>query len=178
MGHAHEAPQDPVGPPAPGTTVYDNHWTKDLRDSVRYSAALLALLLLVDWVAGDTTPWRGALWLALAAVLFVVLYPPRVRAGEGWLASRGLLSEHRVRTDLLASVHCLDGVGQRLVLRDTLGGRVEIDTRILLDNPGLWHRLAEDARVSEAFAAPELRRVSARLDRETALTVFRLSGLE
>lgn len=88
-----------------------------------------------------------------------------------------------MRTDHLVSVRCLDGVGQRLVLRDTFGARVEIDPRVLIANPPLWHRLDEDARVSALRSTlmcggTALRRVSERIDRETALTVFKVSGLE
>ncbi len=62
--------------------------------------------------------WRGLLWLALAVLLFVVLFPVRVSAGEDWLAAQWMLRKRRVRTDVLVSVRCLDGVSQRLVLRD------------------------------------------------------------
>ena len=114
-------------------------------------------------------------------LLFLVLYPSRVAAGEGWLSTRGPLRGHRVRTDHLVSVRCLDGVGQRLVLRDAFGARVEIDPRVLVANPPLWHRLDEDARRSARRGSltcgeTALRRVSERIDRETAQTVFRMSG--
>jgi hypothetical protein len=185
MGHRNDARHEPSGSCAQGTgeTVHDRGWARELRNSAGCSATLLALLLLVDRCAGDFTPWRGALWIGLALLLFVVLYPPRVRAGEGWLSSRGLLRERRVRTDLLVSVRCLDGVAQRLVLRDVFGDRIEIDPQVLVSNPALWHRLDEDAHRSAACGsltcgAPVLRRVAERIDRETALTVFKVSGLE
>jgi hypothetical protein len=185
MGRPDDARHEPActWPRQSGVAVYDRRWVKDVRNSVRCAAALLSLLLVTDWGGGCFTPWHSAVWLGLAALLFGVLCPPRVRAGRGWLASRGLLRERRVRTDLLESVHCLDGVAQRLVLRDVFGGRVEIDPQVLLDNPDLWHRLDEDARSSAArgsltCGAPELRRVAERIDRETALTVLRLSGME
>ena len=81
------------------------------------------------------------------------------------------------------SVRCLDGVSQRLVLRDASGTRVEIDPRVLVNNPELWHRLDEDAQKSAASGtlmcgATALRRVSKRIDHETALTVFKVSGLD
>lgn len=94
-----------------------------------------------------------------------------------------MLRQHRVRTDLLVSVRCLDGVSQRLLLRDEFGGQVEIDPDVLVTNPQLWYRLDEDARKSVAVGtlvcgATALRRVSERVDRETAQTVFKVSGLE
>ncbi len=172
----------------PGEAAHDRHWAGEVRSSIRCSAALWGLLLLVDWCSGSLTPWRGALWLALAALLFWVLYPSRVSAGRGWLASRGLLRQRRVRTDLLVSVRWIGGVGQRLVLRDALGGRVEISPRVLAANPELWHRLAEDtdgltARGPGAHGSPAcpediLHRLSERIDRETARAVFQVSGLE
>ncbi|WP_257035701.1 hypothetical protein [Streptomyces sp. 1222.2] len=94
------------------------------------------------------TLWRGALWFGLALLLLLALYPARVRAGEGWLPSRRLLREHRVRTDLLASVRCLDGVSQRLVLRDSVGGRMAIDPEVLVRKPQLWPHLDAGARKS------------------------------
>ncbi|MGQ4382734.1 hypothetical protein [Streptomyces sp. SAS_270] len=170
--------------PHPAREVaHDCHWAGDLRSSVRCAAVLLCFLLLADRGAGTLTAARAALWVTLAAVLFLVLFPARISAGEGWLVSRGLLGRHRVRTDRLVSVCCLDGVGQRLVLRDTSGARVEIDPRVLVANPPLWHRLDEDARLSAqrgslTCGASALRRVSERIDRETALTVFKVSGLD
>jgi len=170
-------------PPQPAEVAHDHLWAKDLSSSIRCAAVLLALLLLIDWGAGTLSPPRAALWVTLAALLFLVLHPARVAVGEGWLSSRGLLREHRVRTDHLVSVRCLDGVSQRLVLRDTFGARVEIDPRVLVSNPPLWHRLDEDARISAlrgslTCGATALRRVSERIDRETALTVFKVSGLD
>lgn len=169
--------------PPPGEVAHDRRWAEDLRSSIRCAAVLLALLLLIDWGAGTLSTPRVALWVTLAALLFLVLHPARVSAGEGWLASRGLRGTRRVRTDHLVSVRCLDGVSQRLVLRDTFGARVEIDPRVLVTNPPLWHRLDEDARVSDlrgslTCGATALRRVSERIDRETALTVFKVSGLD
>ncbi|MFI6339417.1 hypothetical protein [Streptomyces sp. NPDC050535] len=168
---------------APEEVAYDRRWAQDLRGSVRCSAVLLALLLLIDAVAGTLSPPRAALWVALAVLLFLVLCPTRVAVGEGWLSARGLLGTRRVRTDRLVSVRCLDGVGQRLVLRDVSGARVEIDPRVLVTNPPLWHRLDEDARRSAlrgslVCGGTALRLVSERIDRETAMTVFKVSRLE
>ncbi|MFI9781303.1 hypothetical protein ACIHCV_43005 [Streptomyces sp. NPDC051956] len=163
--------------------TYDSRWAGDLRSAMLCSAVVLGLLLLIDWGAGSLTAPRATLWTALAMLLFLVLYPARVSAGEGWLASRGLLRERRVRTDALVSVRCLGGVSQRLRLRDTEGGRLEINPKVLLDNPELWHRFARDADESAArghltCGATALRRMSERIDRETAQTVFKVSGLD
>lgn len=167
----------------PGEATNDIEWARDVWSSVRCAGVLLALLLLVDWGSGRFTFRRAALWLALTGLLFVVLYPARVSAGEGWLSSRRLLRERRVRTDLLVSARCLDGISPRLLLRDAFGGHVELDPEVLVTHPQLWYRLAEGARKSAAggtllCGATALQCISQRVDRETARAVFKVSGLE
>ncbi|MYV41246.1 hypothetical protein GT030_20850 [Streptomyces sp. SID1328] len=170
-------------PDVSGEAANELEWTRELWSAVRCAAALLLLLLLLDWGTGRIAPWRAALWLALSGLLFVVLYPARVSAGGNWLASRRLARERRVRTDLLVSVRCLDGISARLLLRDALGGRVEIDPEVLVRNPQLWVRLNEGARKAAAdglllCGQTALRRLSARMDSEAALAVFKASGLD
>jgi hypothetical protein len=137
-------------PPRAAAVVYDRDWAGDVRSSVRSAGVLLALLLPVDWVAGSLVWWRGALWCVLALRLLLVLFPARGSAGEGWPATRRLLRTRRVRTDLPTAVRPLDGIAQRLVLRDALGNRVEVDPEALVHTPGLWYLLDEGARKSEA----------------------------
>lgn len=163
--------------------MHDRDWTRELWSAVRCAGVLLALLLLTDWGAGRIAVWRAALWFTLAALLFVVLYPARVSAGGNWLASRWLVCEQRVRTDLLVSVRCVDGISPRLLLRDALGGRVEIDPEVLARNPHLWFRLNEGARMAAddgllLCGQTALRRLSIRMDREAARAVFKASGLD
>ncbi|MFF0203206.1 hypothetical protein [Streptomyces sp. NPDC005017] len=163
--------------------AHDHRWARDVREAAWSGGGLHAALLLIDCGSGRFTLWRGMLWAALALLLFLVLFPAHVTAGENWLASRRLLGERRVRTDLLVSVRCLDGVSQRLLLRDALGAQVLIDLRPLLNNPDLWHRLEEGARKADAdglllCGRTALQRLSVRADRETALAVFKVSGLE
>ncbi|WP_055495806.1 hypothetical protein [Streptomyces sp. TP-A0356] len=188
MGRRDDARRRPLGAQADaadgsGQVANDLDRAKELWSAVRCAGVLLALLLLVDWGSGRTALWRAALWLVLSGLLFVVLYPARVAAGENWLASRRILREHRVRTDLLVSVRCLDGISQRLLLRDALGGRVEVDPEVLVRNPQLWFRLEEGARKAAAdgsllCGATALQRIARRVDRETARAVFEASGLE
>ncbi|MGW7236228.1 hypothetical protein [Streptomyces sp. NPDC054804] len=161
----------------------DHRWSKDLHASARCAGALLVLLLLVDWAAASSTWWRAALWTALALLLFAALCPARVRAGDGWLTSRRLLRTRRVRTDLLVSVRCLDGISPRLLLRDSSGDRLRIDPQVLIDNPGLWRHVDEGARRSAAAGtllcgATALSRLAERVEHENALGVFKASGLE
>jgi len=120
---------------------------------------------------------------AVALLLFLALCPARIRAGEGRPTSRRLLRTRRVRTDLLVSVRCLDGITQRLVFRDVFGERVELDPQVLVDNPDLWHRLHQDARRSLTLGtllcgATALDRIAERVERETARTVFEVSDLK
>ncbi|MER7775812.1 hypothetical protein ABTZ21_12470 [Streptomyces sp. NPDC096191] len=65
--------------------AHGRRWAEDLRSAIRCPTALLGLLLLTDGGAGTPTPARGALWAALAGLLFTVLYPARTAAGRGWL---------------------------------------------------------------------------------------------
>ena len=88
----------------PGTSASDDGWTAELRAACGCSALLLGLLLLIDVGSGRLTGLRALMWVALAVLLLVVLVPPRVTAGEGWLASRSLLRRRRVRTDSLVGV--------------------------------------------------------------------------
>ncbi|MGW2816579.1 hypothetical protein [Streptomyces sp. NPDC001415] len=162
--------------------VYDTTWGGEARSAAGCAGVLLGLLLAIDAGAGTLTVRRALLWGALAALLFVVLWPARVSAGAGSLVSRGLLRRAEVRTDRLTSVRWSDGVAQRLVLRDTEGHRVEIDPKVLVANPPLWHALDRDARTSLdqgvlRCGETALRQMAARVDRETARTVFNLSGL-
>ncbi|MEU6477153.1 hypothetical protein ABZ858_09720 [Streptomyces sp. NPDC047017] len=185
MRYRDDVRPDTAGTPGqrPAPVVSDRRWAREVRTSARCAVALLGLLLLIDWGTGGLTWWRGLLWSGLAGLLLLVLWPPRVSAGEGWLAIRSPLRRRRVRTDLLESVRVTDGVCRRLVLRDALGARVEIDPQVLLDNPALWYRFEEDARRSATSGRPHcgtgaLRDLAELVDRETALALFRISGLE
>ncbi|MFF3490241.1 hypothetical protein ACFYWS_02725 [Streptomyces sp. NPDC002795] len=160
----------------------DEQWAGEAHSAVRCGVGLSALLLGIDTLSGQFTLWRGVLWLGLGALLTVVLLPARVTATVDRLTARGLWREHTVRTDLLVSVRCVDGVAQRLVLRDQFGGRVEIDPQVLVANPPLWHLLDDAARESERrglllCGATALRRLARRVDGELAQSVFRVSGL-
>ncbi|MFJ3777891.1 hypothetical protein ACIPX0_40020 [Streptomyces sp. NPDC090075] len=161
----------------------DRRWSKDVSASARCAGALLALLLLVDVGSGTLTWWRGTLWTTLALLLFTVLCPARVRAGDGWLTSRRLLRTRRVRTDRLVSVRPLDGISPRLLFRDTFGDRLALDPQVLVDNPELWLRVDEGARRAATAGtllcgSLALSRLGEQVERENALGVFRASGLE
>ncbi|WP_308427629.1 hypothetical protein [Streptomyces albospinus] len=174
-----------IPPPAlrPGAAVAgDRAWRPELRAALGWAAGLLAVMQLVDLANGTLTPGRGVCWTSVALVLFAVLYPARVTAGPHWLASRGLLRTQRVHTDLLVLVRRSDGVAPRLVLRDALGGRVEIDTRTLTANPLLWHLLDQGVRLSRErgllrCGAGPLQELADRIDGAGARAVFEASGL-
>lgn len=149
--------------------------------AVGISLLLYALLLLVDGGSGTLTWARGACWTALALLLLLVLVPPRVTAGPGWLAVRGLLRERTVRTDRLVSVRLAGGVAPRLLLRDAYGARVEVDPRVLVANPLLWHHLERGAHEAQRRrvlhgGAWLLAELGQRVD-DRARTLLRDSGL-
>ncbi|MFJ8311660.1 MULTISPECIES: hypothetical protein [unclassified Streptomyces] len=163
--------------------VHDTTWAGEARSAVGCALLLLGLLLAVDTGAATLTNGRAAVWAALALLLFAVLWPVQVSVSRGRLVTRGLLGRTEVRTDRLVSVRTSAGVAQRLVLRDADGNRAEIDPRVLIANPAMWHVLDTDARTSAdrgtlRCGEPALRRIAARLDKETARTVFKLSGLK
>ncbi|MET3988304.1 hypothetical protein [Streptomyces sp. PvR034] len=154
-----------------------------MRSAIGVTSLLYSALLAMDAGLGKLDATRGALWTGLAALLFVILLPSRVSVGPGLLSARGLLVERTVRTDHLVSVRWSDGVAQRMILRDTEGSQVEIDPTVLARNPAMWRRLDTDTRTSIRRGTllrgeTALRRLAERTDRETALTVFKLSGLQ
>ncbi|MFD4245974.1 hypothetical protein ACFWP3_30930 [Streptomyces sp. NPDC058525] len=172
-----------AGAEPPGPFASDLHWAGERRSAVGVAALLYAALLALDAGVGELDGARGALWTLLAVVVFMILLPPRVTVGPGLLSARGLLVDHRVRTDSLVSVRWSDGVAQRMLLRDTEGNQAEIDPTVLVRNPAMWSRLETDARTSIRrgtlmCGATALRRLGERIDRETARTVFKVSGLE
>lgn len=161
----------------------DRRWAADLRAAVFCAAALFCLILLIDTANGTVSAARAALWAGLAVLLHCVLHPPRVSAGPGWLAVRGVRGTRRVCTDLLTSVRHSDGVAPRLVLRDALGGRVELDPKVLTDNPVLWHRLETGARRARASGllrtgTDVVERLADRIDGDAARAVFEASELD
>ncbi|WP_326592856.1 hypothetical protein [Streptomyces sp. NBC_01294] len=165
-----------------GPWVYDIHWAGERRTAIRAASLLLATLLVVDTGVGYLSLPRAALWTGLAALFFLILLPPKVFARPGLLTVRGVLVEHSVRTDSLVSVHWFDGVAQRMLLRDVDGSVVEIDPTVLTRNPALWRRLDADTvtslqRGTLVCGATALHQLAERIDRETARTVFKVSGL-
>ncbi|MFF4487536.1 hypothetical protein ACFY0F_13745 [Streptomyces sp. NPDC001544] len=162
--------------------VADRHWRGSARLAATCALAFCALAVLVDWDAHTLTAARAAVWLALSAAVFAVLLPQRVTAGTGWLTVRGPLRRRTVRTDALVSVRRSAGVTDRLVLRDTRGGRLELDIRVLTANPLLWHELDTGLRHSVhrgtlRSGADAFRRLGEQIDTETARAVLRASGL-
>ena len=140
------------------------------------------MTMLVDWDAGTLTPPRTLLWITLSAAVFAVLLPPRVTAGPGWLAVRGLGRRRLVRTDALVAIGQFSGASSHLVLRDTDGHRLELDPRILIADPLVWHELDTGMhrsleRGTLRQGTDVLRALGHRIDDETAQAVLRASGL-
>ncbi|MEU1133674.1 hypothetical protein ABZ383_28095 [Streptomyces sp. NPDC005900] len=153
-----------------------------VRTAALSASALFVLLVLLDLLDGTPGMAKTALWAGLSALLYAVLHPVRVTAGPGWLAVRGLWRGGHVCTGLLTAVRHSEGVAARLVLCDSLGNRVELDPRVLVDNPLLLHRLEVGARRAREAGllrtgCAELRRLAARVDAAAARGVFEASDL-
>ncbi|MDJ1134382.1 hypothetical protein [Streptomyces iconiensis] len=169
-----------------GERVEDPRWVTEVRWVGVGGAVVLGTLLAVDAGYGRLTWPRCALWAGLALLLCLVLLPPRITAGRGWIASRGVLVERRVRTDRLVAFHWDEGSGgavRRVILHDTAGTRLELDVGVLTATPALWLLLEEGAR--EALRNGTLTRGSAaltrlanRVEQETVRAVLMASGLE
>ncbi|NEB77141.1 hypothetical protein G3I40_18225 [Streptomyces sp. SID14478] len=171
-----------VRTPGTAATVVDRNWARELRSALLCAALLLVLVLTIDAANSTLTPARTALWTGLSLLLHAVLHPARVTAGPGWLAVRGLGRRRHVCTDLLVSARRGEGITPRLVLRDALGSRVELDPAVLTANPLLWHGLetgAARARASGLLVSGEdvLRGLGERMDRDAAQRIFEASGL-
>lgn len=140
------------------------------------------MTLLVDWDGHTLTPPRTLLWLVMTSVLFTILLPQRVTAGPGWLAVRGLVRRQAVRTDELVTVRQHGDVSTHLTLRDADGRRVELDPRVLLANPLLWHELDTGVRRSRASGTllegiDVLEQLRHEIDDAEAREVLRASGI-
>lgn len=164
------------------TFVQNSEWAAHARAAAAVAALFAALLLGADAAAGHSDWRRALLWTAHGLVLLAVLWPTRVRAAPGLLLTRGLVHHRHVRTDRLVAVAWHDGVAQRLVLTDLDGNRLEVDPRVLARNPALWHVVDHDIgpSVSRGLLCggrEPLLGLRRRIDRETARTVFKVSGL-
>ncbi|MFI8940821.1 hypothetical protein [Streptomyces syringium] len=170
-------------PTAGGVLAWDRGWRREARAAWLCGLALAGVLTAIDLARGEFDWRHGCFWAALGATLVLVLRPARITAGDGWLASRGLLRERRVRTDLLTRVRREDGMAPRLVLRDITGSRVELDPKVLADNPLLWHYLDVGARLARergvlVEGTKSLTALAERIDGEGARRLLGAAGLE
>ncbi|MFC5217981.1 hypothetical protein [Streptomyces coerulescens] len=167
--------------PRPAPTG-DRHWHDSARFAAGCAATFFGLTLLVDWDGHTLTPPRTLLWLVMTSVLFTILLPQRVTAGPGWLAVRGLVRRQAVRTDELVTVRQYGDVSAHLTLRDADGRRLDLDPRVLLSNPLLWHELDTGVRRSRAGGTllegiDVLERLRHEIDDATAEAVLNASGI-
>ncbi|MFE0257072.1 hypothetical protein [Streptomyces sp. NPDC059010] len=164
------------------TPTGDRHWRGSARFAAGCALTFFGMTLLVDWDAHTLTPPRALLWLAMTALLFTILLPRRVTAGPGWLAVDGLVRHQAVRTDALVAVRQHGDVSAYLTLRDVDGRRLDLDPRILVTNPLLWHELDTGVRRSRAGGTllegiDVLERLRHQIDDATARAVLRASGI-
>jgi hypothetical protein len=164
-----------------GGTACARGWHADPRWAVACAGAFLGLAMLLDAGSGGLTAPRAGCWVGLSLGLLAVLLPSRVVAGDGWLTVRSPVRTRSVRTDALAGVCRTGDVAVRLVLRDVHGGRVELDPRILVASPLLWHLLDAGVRRSRErgtlrYGARVLGELGERVDGE-AESILRASGL-
>lgn len=162
--------------------IHDRFWVGGLRTALCCSVAFFGLCVVLDRASGGLTLPRAGLWGALALLVFAVLLPPLVTAGDGWLSVRGTVRTQRVRTDALMAVQTYGSVAARLVLRDAHGGRVALDPRVLMANPVLWHLLEAGAhrsleRGTLHTGSDVLRLLARSIDTEAARAVFDASGM-
>ncbi|MFE5819132.1 hypothetical protein ACFQ6S_37680 [Streptomyces sp. NPDC056479] len=164
------------------TPTGDRHWHDSARFATGCALTFLAMTLVVDWDEHTLTPPRAMLWLVMTALLFTILLPQRVTAGPGWLAVRGLVRRQAVRTDALVTVRQYGDVSAHLTLRDTDGRRLELDPRILVANPLLWHELDTGVRRSRAGGTllegiEVVERLRLQIDDAEARAVLKASGI-
>lgn len=169
----------PRGAPTP---TGDRHWQGSARFATACTLTFATLTLVVDWETGTLTTIRALLWLTLSATVLAVLLPQRVTAGPGWLATQGLAGRSHVHTDSLVSIRQYGDISSLLVLRDTHGNRLELDPRVLVTNPLLWHELDMGARHSRAngtlhHGTDVLRHLAHEIDDETALSLLKASKI-
>ncbi|MER6100353.1 hypothetical protein ABT154_31765 [Streptomyces sp. NPDC001728] len=167
----------------PGDALSDARWPGEARAAVGCAVLLLAALLTVDAGTHGLTLLRAAGFTALASLLLVVLLPSRVSAAPDVLIVQGPWVTRTVRIDRLTAIAWpATGTSRRVILRDTEGGRAEVDLRVLTANPALWLRLEAGARASLqrgtlSPATSDLARLSLCLDHETARSVLKVSEL-
>ncbi|MEV8626931.1 hypothetical protein [Streptomyces sp. NBC_01268] len=167
----------------PGDVLSDAGWPGEARAAVGCAALLLAASLTVDAGTHGLTLLRTVGFIALASLLLVVLLPPRVSATPDLLIVQGLWVTRTVRMDRLTALAWpAGGTSHRVMLRDTEGGRAEVDLRVLTANPALWLRLEAGARASlqRGTLSPgtrDLARLSLYIHHETTRSVLKVSGL-
>ncbi|MEU6852210.1 hypothetical protein ABZ901_20090 [Actinacidiphila alni] len=105
-------------------------------------------MVTLDGCAGTLTVVRAGLWTGGAALVLVMLWPPRVTADERWLTVRGPLGARRIRVDALVCVQRYGLVAAVLELRDARGRRLRLPMAVLEADPVLWQAVESGIRRS------------------------------
>lgn len=174
---------DPTPAPAGADGHEDVLWHPEARAAVVIGTAFFVAALLVDAVGPGVTMARTAGWGCLAAVLVLVLFPPRISLAPGRLVVRGLFTTTDIHTDQLSALQRPADVSERVVLTDVRGSRAQLDFCLLRANPSLWLQLEADARESRRCGSLVrgtacLDGLARRMDEEAARSVFRASGID
>ncbi len=114
-------------------------------------AGVLAAILLAK---GGWPPPRGTAWVLLFLVAGLGLFAAKLArkqlwAGAGWVASRGLLRTHYVRTDALVSARDLrSGVDRLIELKDADGRSIGLLSAELREAAQVLTHVQRDVGVS------------------------------
>ncbi|SNB90289.1 hypothetical protein SAMN02745831_06590 [Streptomyces sp. PgraA7] len=174
---------DPTPAPAGADGHEDVLWHPEARAAVVIGTTFFVAALLVDAVGLGVTMARTAGWGCLAAVLLLVLLPPRISLTPGRLVVRDLFTTRVVLTDQLSALQRPADVSERVVLTDVRGTRAQPDFCLLRANPSLWLQLEADADESRRCGSLVrgtscLDRLARRMDEEAERSVFRASGID
>lgn len=158
-------------------------WRLEARAAVVIGTAFFVAALLVDAVGPGVTMAPTAGWGCLAAVLLLVLLPPRGSLTPGRLVARDLFTTRVVLTDQLSALPWPADVSERVVLADIRGGPGPTGLLPAARQPvplaptgGRCPRVTPVCSLVPGTAC--LDRLARRMDEEAARSVFRSSGID
>lgn len=139
-----------------------------LKSQVQGLAVLVVICALVVFAKGGWPPPDGVLrvllFLGAGLLLFALkLARKQLWAGPGWVASRGLVRTHYVRTNALVSARDMrSGIDRLIELKDADGRKIGLLTAELHEAPQVLAQVQRDVGVSRK-AGMELPATTAQL---------------